>query len=67
MHDSTIINIKILKIVYKYFYNIIFYEIILATDHSKEIKIYVDAAHVNHENSKSTKNYIIFYIKDSII
>lgn len=48
MHDSTITNIKILKIIYKYFYNIISYRIILATDYFKEIEIYVNTVHTNY-------------------
>lgn len=67
MHASITINIKILKTVYRYFYNIIFYRITLATDYFKEIKIYINTVYINYKDSKFTKNYIIFYIENLII
>ncbi|KAI2966591.1 hypothetical protein CBS147324_7348 [Aspergillus niger] len=61
MHDPTTADVKALKTVYRYLRDTVSYGITLATDHSKGIEVYVDAAHADHEDGKSTEGYVIFY------
>ncbi|KAI2946038.1 hypothetical protein CBS147343_9645 [Aspergillus niger] len=61
MNTPTTADAKALKIVYRYLKRSIPYGITLATDHTKGIEVFVDAAHADHEDGKSTEGYVIFY------
>ncbi|KAI2979050.1 hypothetical protein CBS147344_10829 [Aspergillus niger] len=61
MNTPTTADAKALKIVYRYLKRSIPYGIILTTDYTKNIEVFVDAAHADYEDSKSTEEYVIFY------
>ncbi|GAA87762.1 polyprotein [Aspergillus luchuensis IFO 4308] len=61
MHAPTTADAKALKHIYRYLRTTTPYGIILAADHTKGIEVYMDAAHADHEDGKSTEGFIIFY------
>lgn len=61
MHTPTTVDAKALKVVYRHLRDTITYGITLVPDHTKGIEDYVDAAHADHEDGKSTEGYVIFY------